>query len=185
MSEPCFDRPNLKATFRVTLIVPKDLSALSNTTIASQHNCESDELLAGSDLSQWQTFQFQETPPMSTYLLAWAIGNFESISSTFCSSDGRLVPISVIASRQSGHIKDGKATLALKALERAMPACEELFGAPYALGKLDMLVCDEFESQAMENCGLITGRAANLLHDAKRDGLREQQKVLTTIYHEV
>ena len=61
----------------------------------------------------------------------------------------------------------------------------QLFDVPYPLDKLDILVCDAFEASAMENFGLITGRATALLHDDKKDGLCGQFKVVTTICHEV
>lgn len=87
---PCFDEPNLKATFDVSLEIPKDLTALSNMPEKSTHE--------GKD--ERKVVSFERTPIMSTYLLAWAFGDFEYVEgSTQREYQGKKLPIRVYTTR--------------------------------------------------------------------------------------
>lgn len=70
---PCFDQPALKATFNLSIQVPKGLLAISNMPVLS---------LEQDDSESTTSFRFQQTPIMSTYLLAWSIGGFEYLESS-------------------------------------------------------------------------------------------------------
>ena len=88
---PCFDEPNLKATFDVTIEVPDDLTALSNMTVKSETKSEK----AG-----YKVVQFDRTPIMSTYLLAWAIGDFEYVEAfTERAYNGKHLPVRVYTTK--------------------------------------------------------------------------------------
>ena len=88
---PCFDEPNIKATFDVTLEVPEDLVALSNMPVKS----ESKASKPGTKL-----VEFERTPIMSTYLLAWAVGDFQYVEAfTERRYDGKHLPIRVYTTR--------------------------------------------------------------------------------------
>ncbi|KAF9079195.1 hypothetical protein BGX23_004782, partial [Mortierella sp. AD031] len=68
---PCWDEPAAKATYSISLTVPTELVALSNMPVASETQ-EGDK----------KTVHFEKTPIMSTYLVAWAVGEFEYIETT-------------------------------------------------------------------------------------------------------
>merc|ERR1711931_496617 len=66
---PCWDEPALKASFDLTLVVPKDRIALSNMPVKSETGLSSDDA--------WKVVSFDRTPVMSTYLLAFIVGEFD------------------------------------------------------------------------------------------------------------
>ncbi|ORY74296.1 hypothetical protein BCR35DRAFT_281272 [Leucosporidium creatinivorum] len=204
---PCFDHPAKKAVFAVSLISPKGLVSLSNTPevsrSASKGNFPSSDLLstaflaedegkladasssAGADGVEWELVTFEPTPIMTSYLVAWAVGRFSSISSSYVSPlTQRTVPLNVYAASSFEHIERGQGQLALDTLAKVMPVYEKLFDIPYELGKLDILVCDAFDAGGMENWGLITGKTMNLLHDAERSGMQGERMVVSTVSHE-
>ncbi|GJN87331.1 hypothetical protein Rhopal_000280-T1 [Rhodotorula paludigena] len=203
---PCFDHPAKKATFSISLISPGGLTSLSNTPAAKRTPSDGrfaetaacsvaflsgDEgMLAGASpccnaTDAWELVEFEPTPPMSTYVVAWAVGSFDFISSQYISPlTGAQVPLRLYASTAREHLKGGRGQRALDTLARVMPVYEKLFELPYELGKLDMLVVDEFEAGAMENYGLVTGRAVSLLYDEERSGDAALRQVVTTMSHE-
>ena len=89
---PCWDEPNLKASFDVTLEVPDDLVALSNMP---EKDVAKSERKAG-----FKVVSFERTPVMSTYLLAWAIGDFEYVEDfTRRQYQGRRLPVRVYTTK--------------------------------------------------------------------------------------
>ena len=87
---PCFDEPNLKATFDVSLEIPKDLTALSNMPEKSITEVENGRKLVS----------FERTPIMTTYLLAWAFGDFEYVEgSTQREYQGKKLPVRVYTTK--------------------------------------------------------------------------------------
>jgi aminopeptidase N len=114
---PCWDEPCFKAVFDVTLIVPKGMTALSNMPVSSKAKHDSDP--------NKEVFQFDRTPIMSTYLLAFVVGEFDYISKR--SSRGVDVRI---------YTTPGKTRLAHFALDvatRALEFFESYFEIPYVL----------------------------------------------------
>jgi len=88
---PCFDEPNLKATFDVKLELPEDQVALSNMPEKSVEK---------SKKHGFKTVLFERTPIMSTYLLAWAIGDFEYVETTTKRKyNGKNLPVRVYTTR--------------------------------------------------------------------------------------
>ncbi len=87
---PCFDEPNLKATFDVSIEIPEDQVALSNTP----------EKAVKTSKNGRKVVSFERTPIMSTYLLAWAFGDFEYVEDfTRRRYNGRSVPVRVYTTR--------------------------------------------------------------------------------------
>ncbi|HEY4050584.1 MAG TPA: M1 family metallopeptidase [Acidobacteriaceae bacterium] len=164
---PSFDEPAMKATFNVSLVVAKGDTAISNTNIISD--------TPGPGVGR-HTIQFAQTPRMSTYLLAFLVGDFECISGA---SDG--IPIRVCAT--PGHVQDG--AFALSAAEFFLHYYDTYFGIKYPMPKLDMIALPDFEAGAMENFGAITYRETALLVNPNTAPLSAQKIVAVDVAHEM
>jgi aminopeptidase N len=164
---PSFDEPALKATFDVSLTIDTGDTAISNMKIAS----DSPGPLAGK-----HTVAFATTPKMSTYLLAWLVGDFQC---TKGKSDG--VPIRACATPD----KVALTKFALDAAKWELHYYDKYFGIKYPLQKLDMVAIPDFEAGAMENFGCITYRETEMLVDKKHSSLDARKEVATTVAHEM
>ncbi|MBM3945105.1 MAG: M1 family metallopeptidase [SAR202 cluster bacterium] len=164
---PCWDEPTFKAVFEVTLIVPEDLEAVSNMPIARRVKG------AGGR----KAIQFMPTPLMSTYLLAFVVGDLASISKR--GENNTLVRI--FATR--GREKQGE--FALDTAVRLLAYFNDYFGIPYPLAKLDHFAIPDFAAGAMENWGAITYRETTLLVDPANSSAGTRQLVAAIIAHEM
>jgi aminopeptidase N len=130
---PCFDEPNLKATFDFEVEIPSGLVALSN--MPQKATRETHDGL--------HVVSFERTPIMSTYLLAWAIGDFEYIEDfTKRKYNGKALPVRVYTTRGLKH----QAQFALDHAPRIIDHFSELFGIDYPLPKADLLAVHDFVS---------------------------------------
>jgi aminopeptidase N/puromycin-sensitive aminopeptidase len=164
---PCFDEPSLKATFDVTMVVDGGDTAISNMKTVSD---------ATGPVVEKHTIQFATTPKMSTYLVAWLVGDFKCSEGK---SDG--VPIRVCSTPD----KVGLTRFALGEAKQMLRDYNEYFGIKYPLAKLDLVAVPDFEAGAMENFGCITFREALLLVNKKDGALPAKKEVAETIAHEM
>ncbi|KAH9221868.1 aminopeptidase-like protein [Leptodontidium sp. 2 PMI_412] len=171
---PCFDEPSLKATFGLTLEIPESLVGLSNMPV--------EEIQSVPGSPGCKIVKFERTPRMSTYLLTWAIGDFEYVEDfTVRAYQGQRIAARVYTTR-------GLATQAHFALEHVGPYIDyfsKLFGIDYPLPKLDLLAVHEFARGAMEGWGLATFRLAALLFDEKTSDPMNKTRIAYTIAHEI
>ncbi|XP_021738945.1 aminopeptidase M1-like [Chenopodium quinoa] len=163
---PCWDEPAAKATFKITLDVPSDLVALSNMPVIEEKK--------EGDL---KTVYFEESPIMSTYLVAVVVGSFDFVESH--TSDG----IKVRCYCQVGKSDQGK--FALEVAVKTLELYKKYFDVPYALPKLDMIAIPDFAAGAMENYGLVTYRENALLYDEKHSAAANKQRVAIVVAHEL
>lgn len=165
---PCVDEPEAKATFDLALETPKGVTVLGNTPVD-----------VTSDLpNNWQLTSFETTPIMSTYLLAFAIGEIHCAEAT--TSDGVLM-------RTWGTVAQPQESLTY-ANDEAVKILEfftDYFQTPFPLKKCDQIALPDFESGAMENWGLITYREVALLADPHNRSLSSEQYVSMVVAHEV
>ncbi|KIX95501.1 uncharacterized protein Z520_08621 [Fonsecaea multimorphosa CBS 102226] len=172
---PCFDEPHLKATFELELEIPKALTALSNMP-------EKSVLLLDGSQAGLKAVRFEKTPVMSTYLLCWAIGDFEYIEAfTKREHSGRRIPVRIYTTK--GLTK--YAHFALQDACNTLDFFSESFGVDYPLPKCDHLVVHEFISGAMENWGLITYKPTKILFDPSTSDNRLMSKASYVIAHEL
>ena len=164
---PCWDEPAIKAAFECTLVVPSHLSAISNTPIVSD-TPEGDGL---------RRVQFAETPPMSTYLLAFIVGELDSIEGR--SRDGTLIRVMTTP----GKVEQGR--FALDTALRLLDYYNDYFGIPYPMEKLDHLAIPDFAAGAMENWGAITYRETALLYDPANSSPATRQRIAEVVAHEM
>ncbi|KAK9465000.1 peptidase family M1-domain-containing protein [Lipomyces arxii] len=178
---PCFDEPSLKATFDFSITLPEEWTALSNMPEASSKVPEDGKKkgVAGTKL---KTVTFATTPVMSTYLLAWAVGDFEYIEAfTDHLYNGKKIPVRVYTTK--GLIKQGE--FALQNAYKIVDYFSEIFEIDYVLPKVDLLAVHEFSHGAMENWGLITYRTTALLFDPETSDSKYKNRVAYVVAHEL
>ncbi|KAL6361925.1 hypothetical protein LRP88_05407 [Fusarium phalaenopsidis] len=142
---PCLDEPALKATFTVTLIADHDLVCLGNMDVASEK--EVDSAITG---KKRKAITYNKTPIMSTYLLAFVIGDLK-----YYETNNFRVPIRVWCTPDQNV---DHAVFSAELAARTLEFYEKQFGSEYPLPKMDMVAVPDFAAGAMENWGLITYR---------------------------
>ncbi len=164
---PCFDEPAFKATYDVSLVVDAADTAISNSPIAADTPGPGDGK---------HTLHFAPTPKMSTYLVAFLVGDFQctggeqdGVAIRVCSTPDKvaLTPYGVDVAKYVLHYYN------------------DYFGIPYPLKKLDLVGLPDFEAGAMENFGAITYRETALLIDPKTASVGAKKQVALVIAHEM
>ncbi|RPA99973.1 hypothetical protein L873DRAFT_1835141 [Choiromyces venosus 120613-1] len=170
---PCFDEPNLKATYDFSITIPQKFTALSNQPVK-------ESISAGNGLKK---VSFERVPKMSTYLLAWACGDFEYVEDfTDREYEGRgRLPVRVYTTK--GLEEQGR--FALHNAKKIVDYFSEIFHIDYPLPKVDLLAVHEFSHGAMENWGLITYRTTAVLFDEKTSDSRYKNRVAYVVAHEL
>ncbi|GKS64327.1 aminopeptidase [Nitrospira sp.] len=162
---PCWDEPDFKAVFSTTLVVDPHLTAISNTAVESE-----------SQEQNKKTVRFAETIKMSTYLVAFVVGQLQPTASVFVGK----TPLRILT-------VPGKQDLTAFGQEIAVASLkffEEYYGISYPGDKLDLVAIPDFASGAMENFGAITFRETALLVDQKSDTHAERGRVADVVAHE-
>jgi aminopeptidase N/puromycin-sensitive aminopeptidase len=164
---PSFDEPAFKATYDVSLVVDSADTAISNSPIVSD---------TPGPAEGKHTLHFATTPKMSTYLVAFLVGDFQcsageqdGVAIRVCATPDKLAltPYGVGVAKQVLHYYNS------------------YFGIPYPLKKLDLIALPDFEAGAMENFGAITYRETALLIDPKTASLGAKKEVALVIAHEM
>ena len=164
---PCFDEPAFKATFDVSLIIDRGDTAISNGPILSD---------TPGPAEGKHTLKFLTTPKMSTYLVAFLVGDFQC-------SEGEADGVKI-----RGCATPDKVALTPYSVEMAkfvLHYYDTYFGIPYPLKKLDLIALPDFEAGAMENFGAITYRETAMLIDPKTASVGAKKEVALVIAHEM
>ncbi|XP_023275699.1 aminopeptidase N-like [Seriola lalandi dorsalis] len=164
---PCFDEPEMKAVFHVTIIHRQNTIALGNAERYSTNTHDG-----------WQYTRFNPTPRMSTYLFAFTVSEFESIPSAH-----ERVKIKTFARPEA--IKAGHASYAANITGKILTFYEKLFGIDYTQKKLDQIALPDLNPAAMENWGLITYQEGGLLYEEGVSSLLHKEVIATLIAHEI
>ncbi|MFZ1983071.1 MAG: M1 family metallopeptidase, partial [Desulfatitalea sp.] len=162
---PCMDHPLHKAVFELTMTVPRHLTALANTLPLGE------ELLDNAR----KRVVFEPTPKMSTYLLFFGLGEFE------LAHDGEDPRVRLAHLPGMAHTTG----LGLAFGRKALRYCEEYYGIPYPLPKMDLIAVPDFAFGAMENWGAITFRENLLLHFPELTSKAGVQRICEVIAHEI
>jgi aminopeptidase N len=165
---PCWDEPSVKSSFSITLVIPKCLVGLSNMNEEARVECEDGRLIA---------IKFKKTPVMSTYLVAWVVGDLDFVEQR--NEDGVLVRVH----STRGHVHQGK--FALDVASRTLAFFSRYFDQPYPLPKMDMIAVPDLSIGAMENWGLVTYCKVYLLFDENDSSLKTKQNVAYIVAHEL
>uniref|UniRef100_A0AC11ETG8 Endoplasmic reticulum aminopeptidase 2 n=1 Tax=Ovis aries TaxID=9940 RepID=A0AC11ETG8_SHEEP len=167
MAFPCFDEPLFKANFSIKIRRESRHIALSNMPKVKTIELE------GGLLED----HFETTVKMSTYLVAYIVCDFTSVSGTASSG----VKVSIYASPD----KWSQTHYALEASLKLLDYYENYFDIHYPLPKLDLVAIPDFASGAMENWGLVTYRETSLLFDPKKSSISDKLWVTKVIAHEL
>lgn len=165
---PCFDEPQFKATFKVFLEVDANLTALSNGKVLRET-----ELVD----SATKIVEFAETMLLSTYLVAFAVGEF--VGSPAQRVNGTEIRIFCVPGKE--HLT----TFAADCAAFAVNFYERYFEIPYPAEKIDHIAIPDFPIGAMENLGLITFRETALLVDEEESSHAGLVRVAEIIMHEL
>ena len=164
---PCWDEPAQKAVFDVTLVFADGYEAVSNTPIVEEK----------SPAPGLKSVRFGETPVMSTYLLAFVVGDLVSVEDE--AADGTKVGV------WTTRGKENQAGFALDTSVKLLGYFNEYFGIPYPLPKLDHIAIPDFAAGAMENWGCVTYRETALLVDPENSSAGTRQRVAEVVAHEM
>ncbi|MEM0141241.1 MAG: M1 family metallopeptidase [Thermoplasmatales archaeon] len=160
---PCVDRPDEKAKFKIEVNVDSRVEVISNRRPAVR------------EVSDGKShFIFEETPPMSTYLVYIGIGDFDIISRT---KQGRTIAVAT----SPGKAHEGQ--FSLKLLQRLLPRYERYYKIKYPFDKVHLIALPQFGAGAMENWGAITFRELALLFN-ESVSFGQKKQIAYTVSHE-
>ena len=162
---PCWDEPEAKATFEISIITDNKFTAISNMPIKTKKKT-----------GNKTTYNFQKTPLVSTYLIYLGVGEFEYLT-------GKAGKIQIRVVTTKGNTSRGKFSLELG--KKLLTSYEKYFGIKFPLPKLDLIAVPDFAAGAMENWGAITFRETILLYDPKTSSTRTKQFIAEVISHEI
>jgi puromycin-sensitive aminopeptidase len=128
---PCFDEPALKATYDISLTIPKDRVGLSNMPVIKEEALEND----------LKKLTFSQSPIMSSYLLAFVVGEYDYVEDV--SSDGVLVRVyTPLGKKEQGQF-------ALEVTTKVLPYYKEYFNIGFPLPKIDLIAISDFSAGAV------------------------------------
>jgi puromycin-sensitive aminopeptidase len=165
---PCWDEPDLKAVFQVTLVVEEGLTAISNTRVIREDRIPSMGKKAVS---------FAPTIKMPTYLVAFIVGQLESTRESRVGG----TPIRIWCVPGKGHL----AGFAQQVADFSLGFFRDYYGLPYPGDKLDLIAIPDFAFGAMENLGAITFRETALLVDERTATHAERERIADVVAHEI
>ncbi|MDQ3107622.1 MAG: M1 family metallopeptidase, partial [Actinomycetota bacterium] len=164
---PCWDEPDFKASFGVTLVVDDGLTALSNGEQIREQTMGDGR----------RAVTFADTMKMSTYLVAFVVGPLELTDPV--DVDGTPLRVAYVPGK--GHLT----AFALESGAHSLRFFTEYFGIPYPSGKLDLVALPDFAFGAMENLGCVTFRETALLVDPDTASRLEHERVADVVAHEI
>ncbi len=163
---PCFDEPSFKARFTLQVTTDAAHKVLSNAPVASTRRD-----------GERKVHRFRPTPPLSTYLLALAVGPLEASRSVRLGA----TPIRVWYAPGKGKLT----RFALEAARATLERLERYLALPYPYEKLDLVAVPDFEAGAMENAGAVFFRETLLLLDPRTATPLERKRAAEVICHEL
>ncbi|CAH2108175.1 unnamed protein product [Euphydryas editha] len=170
---PCFDEPEFKATYDITLVKPVDYIALSNMNEISKHLDTS---------TNTEAVTFATSVPMSTYLACFVICNFDYKEVEILANGiGNNFKLRSFAQKDQTHRIDFAQDIGKRVTEFYI----KYYEVPFPLPKLDMIAIPDYVSGATEHWGLITYRETSFLIDEATASSRNKISVANTVAHEL
>jgi aminopeptidase N len=163
---PCWDEPSFKASFALTVVIPRNLLAVGNMPVTSEEPVAGDR----------KKVAFAPTPKMSSYLFVLTVGELERVT-----ADAGGVTIGVVTTEG----KSGQGRFALDSAVQLLGYYNDYFGVKYPLPKLDLIAVPGGFGGAMENWGGITFFESRLLFDPATNAETARRGIFTIIAHEM
>ncbi|WP_019855101.1 aminopeptidase N [Actinopolyspora mortivallis] len=138
----CFDQPDLKASFRLTVTAPDGWKVISNSP---------GEITASAGGSS--THVFRPTPPLSTYLVALVAGPYAEWRDVYNGPEGEI-PLGLYCRASLAEYFDPERLFT--ETKQGFGFYQRAFGVPYPFAKYDQCFVPEFNAGAMENAGCVT-----------------------------
>jgi alanyl aminopeptidase len=164
---PSFDEPRFKTTFDTTLRVPKGLIAAANSGLDAKRE------EGGEDV-----YVFKKTKPLATYVVAFAVGDFDVVEAP---AGALPFPLRLIATKGKGEL----GAYMLARTPAIVTALTEYFGGEFPYDKLDIVAVPNFSAGAMENVGLVTFRESLLLIDPETASVGQRRGAMSVMIHEL
>lgn len=162
---PCFDQPDLKATYELSLVGPKEWKYVHNTLPAKEEiKKEKVEI------------RFQKTALFSTYLFALIAGPYEVWEDKY-----KNIPLRILCRKSLAKYLDAENIFAIT--KESFSFLESYFDLPYPYGKYDQIFVPEFNMGAMENVGAVTFSEHYIFRSPRI--YSEYLGRANTIYHEM
>ncbi|XP_077992209.1 aminopeptidase N-like [Glandiceps talaboti] len=166
---PCFDEPTMKANITTTLVHRAEYSALSNMAPYTS--------LPSSEHSGWMETTFASTPKMSTYVVGFAVTDFEKV----CHTSREKVEVCAWARSNAIDQVDYAMNIAVPILQYY----EDYFDIQFPLPKIDMVATPDYGAGGMENWGLINYRESAFLYNPLVSTTLTKRRVATVVSHEL
>ena len=167
----CFEQPDLKATFALTVTAPAHWRVISNAPTPASTP-------AGEGTATWA---FEPTERISTYLVALIAGKYEGGTGEITTRDGRTIPMGVFARASLAEHVDAQNVIDVT--KAGIDFYEEAFDQDFPFRKYDQIFVPEYNMGAMENPGAITYVEAYVFRSEVSDATRERRDL--TILHEL
>ena len=164
---PCWDEPEYKAIFSMTIITDEKYLRVSNEMVIEEEKIENNKLRT----------KFADSMKMSSYLVAFVIGDLEAT----VIGKSKTTDIRIIHRPGFSHQTSYAGTAAIKLLD----FFEDYYKIPYPGTKLDLIAIPDFAMGAMENVGAVTFRENLLLFDKDKATRSELDRSITVIAHEL
>lgn len=162
---PAFDEPAFRSVFEISVQAPTAFEVHSNMPLQSVK-----------DQGNQRLHTFLPTPSMPTYLVALAVGQFDTLQ-----GQSGKTPLRIFTAPG----KQAQAAYAMEVTQKVLPFYKAYFGIDYALPKLDQLAVPSTRWGAMEDWGLISYAETALLFDPNRSSVKRRHQVFSTVAHEV
>ena len=166
----CFDQPDLRTTFALTVDAPATWVVVSNSAAAERPGTD--------EAGRWH---FPATPPISTYITAVVAGPYAHVHDRFVRDDGSAIPLGIYVRRSLADHLDVDEIL--EVTRQGFGYFEAAFEHPYPFDKYDQLFVPEFSAGAMENAGCVTLSELYVFRSKVTDTIRERRA--ETILHEM
>ncbi|MFG1701421.1 aminopeptidase N [Nonomuraea sp. NPDC049309] len=171
----CFDQPDLKAAFKLTVVAPADWEVVSNAAVETVTDLPEHKGRHGTARAA-KRWEFPPTPVISTYITALVAGPYHKVTSEH---DG--IPLGVYCRASLAEHLD--ADNILEITRQGFDFFHRVFGVRYPFGKYDQLFVPEFNAGAMENAGCVTFLEDYVFRSRVTDALVERRA--ETILHEM
>ncbi len=166
---PCFDEPSYKVPWQLTLDVPKQYAAISNTPVENE-NASGDR----------KVLHFKQTKPLPSYLVAFAVGEFDFVPAGYAGVN--RAPVRIVTPK--GHANEAK--YAAEVTATILTRLEDYFGIPFPYEKSDQVaIPSTYGFGAMENAGMVTYDQNILLGNPQRDTTQRQRGYASVAAHEL